>query len=343
MTGLEPFEHRTGVSIGRGNTESSLAHEYSTLAERLSEAGYRTMAITTNGYLKRPFGLDQGFDWYDDALGSPRPFAIAEPFDAMNLPILPWRTYRPADEIVDQAVRWWKASEGGPRFLMLHLMDPHKPLQPPNEHRIFHGRTSLTDNYDAEIHFVDAQLGRWFKASEGAITVLTSDHGEELGERQRAYPGDSWPEGVRHGHTQYQELLHVPLILAGPNIPEGHIERPVSTRDVHGTLLRAAGLDVQRSLPEVFGDEAPPTEPLRSQFVRVGTEKTSVRIGRWKWIHTAWGEEVYDLSSDPRERRPLSIEERPLLTPEFPPSVQAPSVALPDELLQQLKALGYAD
>ncbi len=339
FTGLEPYQHGAGVSTGEGNTESPLTNDHTTVAEVLSKAGYRTMALTTNGYLRRPFGLHQGFDHYDDALGS-RAVLIAEPFDALGVPFLRWRAYRPADEMVDKAISWWSASEGGPRFLVLHLMDPHKPLIPPAEHRAqFSGESALVDDYDAEVHFVDAELARLFDTVAGATVIFTADHGEDLGDRPGAYPEDRWPEGTRHGHTQYQELLRVPLIVVGPGIPSGVVERPVQSRDISGALLTLAGIPSQRTLTELTGVPGPANEPARSQFTRVGTEKTAVRIGKWKLIRTKWGDELYDLDADPKERQPIPGPNS--LSSELPPATTAEPSALDNDLRQQLERLGY--
>ena len=134
-TGRYPSGHGAGLNSGEKNTQSALDPEVPTLAETLADAGYRTGAIVTNPYLKRSFGIARGFDTYSDALGLAHMPMFVQPLRMLNIPVMGGRYfYRPADIMVDEALDWWAATEGGSRFLMLHLMDPHDPYNPPADH-----------------------------------------------------------------------------------------------------------------------------------------------------------------------------------------------------------------
>jgi arylsulfatase A-like enzyme len=149
------------------------------------------------------------------------------------------------------------------------------------------------------------------------LVVVTSDHGEEFQEHG----------GLLHGRTQFQELLRVPLILAGPGVPQGRvIPDPVHGVDVAPTLLALMGIEADvardgldlspllagRSLPGAEGrllygeadhtnvvDGAPVLDIKR--MVRDGTEK--LHLDR----HTG-ATALYDLAHDPRETRDLASE-----------------------------------
>ncbi|NOY25652.1 MAG: sulfatase, partial [Oligoflexia bacterium] len=317
-TGLEPAHHGAGVNTGEHNTHAPLSDLPPTLSQRLSEAGYRTGAIVSNPYLNAKFGLDRGYDLYDDALGLGHMMALVRPLDRLPFEVMTENAYRLAPRMVRAAQKWWAATAGGPRFLMLHLMDPHKPYNAPKADR----RAVVIDSpppsgpgswqdpierlYDAEIHFADRSLMPFVEQAlaDGATVIFTADHGQEWGDHTGAYPGEDWPVHVHHGHTLYQEQLHVPLIIAGPNIPTGTIDRPVRSLDVVSTILSLAGADPMHTdgqpLAEVLGQAPPPSAPRRAQAILFGTEKRSV-IGPTglKLIRSRYGDELYDLAADP--------------------------------------------
>jgi len=352
-TGRYPSGHGAGLNSGEKNTQSALDPDVPTLAETLSGAGYRTGAIVTNPYLKRSFGISRGFDTYSDALGLAHMPMFVQPLRMLNIPVMGGRYfYRPANIMVDEALDWWTATEGGSRFLMLHLMDPHDPYNPPSKHVDVIGEPhsmEVMNLYDQEIHFMDHELGRILEAvGPETLVFITSDHGDEFGEHEGAYPKEHHPF-TRHGHTLYEELLHVPLLVRGPGIAPGVVKQPVRSFDVVPTIVAMADAETIPTdgdvLHDVLGIDGPDERPVGAQAIRYGTEKRSVRWGDHKLIETRWGLELYDLAQDPRETKNQAsdlIEVVNRLSHELPSERDASEANTIDEETQrQLESLGY--
>ena len=353
VTGQYPSGHGAGLNNGEKNTQSPLDPSVPTLAERMAARGYRTGAIVTNPYLKRSFGISRGFDTYSDALGLAHMPMFVQPLRMLTIPVMSGRYfYRPADIMVDEAIDWWDAMESGPRFLMLHLMDPHDPYNPPAEYAALIGEPHempVLNQYDQEIRFTDAELGRLLDHVDSETWVfVTSDHGETFGEHENPYPRDHWPF-TRHGHTLYEELTHVPLMVRGPALAPAVIERPVRAFDVVPTIVRIAGADALagdgHSLPEVTGGDATNAHAVGAQAMRFGTEKRSARVGSLKLIETRWGDELYNLTEDPGELHNLAAsqpEDVERLRVVLPNEADAGATqAIDEETARQLEALGY--
>jgi arylsulfatase A-like enzyme len=283
MTGLDPPAH--GV---RHNSIHRLAGEIPTLAERLRSAGYATAAVVGAVVLERRFGLARGFDHYDDRMGGRRSGIVGY-------------AERPADQVVDAALAWL---EGAPRrlFLWVHFYDPHTAYDPPRGFAAaFAGHP-----YAGEIAFVDAQLGRLLAALDPpgatpALVVLTSDHGESLGEHGE----------LTHSYTIYDATQRVPLLLRGPGLPAGVVvEQPVRLADVAPTVLDLAGarglpgIDGESLLPHIRGKAGEPPaaylETLATQLDFRWSPLLGLRSARWKYIR-APRPELYDLRLDPGE------------------------------------------
>jgi arylsulfatase A-like enzyme len=164
MTGLLPPHH--GV---RDNADSPLAGSHTTLAEVLRRCGFRTGAFVGSVVLDPDRGLDQGFEKYGEVGHAP---------DSKER-----RRQRPANEVVDDAIRWMASVEESPFFLWVHLYDAHRPYAPPEPYATTYGHNP----YVGEIAFADAQLGRLLEALEQrgvlerAVVVVAGDHGEALG------------------------------------------------------------------------------------------------------------------------------------------------------------------
>ena len=212
LTGLLPPRH--GV---RGNGSFVLGPEPRTLAEALKKRGLATAAFVGAFPVARRFGLDRGFDVYDDAFerAPGLHFEFAE---------------RRADRVVDAAIAWL-AGVGGPVFVWVHLYDPHAPYDPPEG---FRG----VDAYRGEVAYADAMLGRLFRAWDArpgpSIVALTSDHGEAFGEH-----GEE-----SHGLFVYDTTLHVPFVFVGPRecTPGTRVPTAVSLVDLTPTVLDMLGL-----------------------------------------------------------------------------------------------------
>ena len=335
LTGLTPLRH--GV---RDNGRSSLVATAPTLAEAFRGAGWRTVAFVSGFPLDHRFGFDRGFESYDDRLprGSDRRRAAF--------------VERTAERTTAAALRWLgTAAPSAPWFLWVHYFDPHAPYEPPPEHAAhFPGRP-----YDGEVAFVDAQLGRLLQALEDGsagretLVLVTSDHGESLGEH-----GEE-----THGVFVYDATLRVPLVLAGPGVPKGRVSQTVARGiDVAPTLLALAGAPPLRgaegrSLVPAFSgkelDDAPAY--VESLFVALNLGWAPLhgwRTARLKLID-APQPELYALDQDPREQTNLAAARagdaealRAALKTELARAPSLASGSTDPGAVERLAALGYA-
>ena len=220
FTGLTPPSH--GI---RDNSEYKLAPRHVTLAETLGEAGYETAAFLSAFVLDARFGLDQGFDVYDDRLSTEAAYGdLAE---------------RDGTEVTNAAIRWLeKRSSDAPFFMWVHYFDPHHPYTPPPGQ----AQRFASAPYDGEIAAMDRQIGRLLatlderELRDETLVVVVADHGESLGEHDEA----------THGMLIYESVMHVPLILSCPALVQGaHVvdDVVVSTTDVTPTVLDLLGID----------------------------------------------------------------------------------------------------
>jgi arylsulfatase A-like enzyme/Flp pilus assembly protein TadD len=327
FTGRLPFRH--GV---RSNTFYRLSETERTLAEILRERGYRTAAFVSAAPVDGRFGLEQGFERYDDELPTPgRGALLAE---------------RSASETVSRAIDWLRQHRGEPFFLWVHLFEPHYPYEPPGAIRA----RFLDAPYDGEVAAADLEIGRLLSAPaelgvlEKTLVVATSDHGEALGEHGEP----------THGIFLYDATLSIPLILAGPGVPIGKREAggPVGLVDVLPTILGLLGIAADgvldgrdllssRSPGELYAETFLPRDFYNWSALR------ALRSGSVKFIE-APRPELYDLAEDPAEEANL-VEDRRAVARELAArlrNLQASGTSenrfLPErELIAQLESLGY--
>jgi choline-sulfatase len=259
-----------------------------TLAGVLKSHGYRTAAFIGGYVLDASFGLDQGFDFYDSPFGI-HPHPGAEPPDLR----------RPAETVLRGATEWLSKNTDRPFFVFIHLYDVHEPYS--------HG-------YDAQVSYVDEQLGRFwqFLTTKGlankTLIVLTSDHGESLGEH-----GED-----THGYFIYQSTLWAPLLIHWPADKGPHaarVDEPASLIDVAPTILQSLsiadpGQFQGRSLLKP-GEEAVYGESMYARDHLGCSPLRSLRVGRYKYIQ-APKPELYDLAKDPGEMHNLYDREKAL-------------------------------
>lgn len=288
LTGTTPLYH--GVSDNPG---FKLESRYQTLAEYLKDRRYRTGAFIGAFVLDHRFGLDKGFDLYDDETGEQ---AVGQ-LDFVE---------RPADQVIKPALSWIGAQRSK-WFCWIHLFDPHDPYTPPEPFKSRYGG----DPYSGEVAFVDQQLGVLFDAlrRSGAlantIVVVTADHGEALGEKDEA----------RHGFFAYDNTLHVPLFLAYPGVVPARVQENASHVDIFPTICDLLGLPIpsqvqgESLLPLVSGK---PRRQPRIYFESLSPHLsldcaplTGYIEGSLKYIDQPI-KELYDLSADPREERNLA-------------------------------------
>jgi len=344
LTGLVPEVH--GVL---DDTSCYLAAAIETVGEALERAGCATGAFVCNPLIDPVKNFDQGFETFDHA----------------------WEARK--SEAVLPRIEAWIAERADARFfLYLHLVDPHEPVAPDPQDLARVGvsaspppgsptrpavsaRTALLrgegltetgaidpdkvvpkdqqqwlkDTYAAAVSTCDRHVGTvlgWLEEHgllEDTIVAFTSDHGEEL-----------FDHGfLGHDHTLYQELVHVPMILAGPGIASGkRVATPVSNRHLAWTLARRGGAKLTGPADPI--DLGTP-ESVPSRQIHFSTEhgwwwndhRTTI-LGVLEWprvlhVHpdalpfgaaqgTPAGDGIvrlYDLESDPQETKDVAREE----------------------------------
>ncbi len=281
LTGLLPPAH--GV---RGNGSFALGRGPRTLAEALRARGLRTAAFVGAAPLARGFGLERGFDHYDDAMERPPGLHFDFP-------------ERRADRVV-AAARAWLAEETRPVFLWVHLYDPHAPYDPPPA---FRGQ----DPYRGEIAFVDSALGpllaAWDDRPGPTVVVFTSDHGEAFGEH-----GEE-----SHSLFVYDTTLRVPLIVRGGGVPAGRrVTAPVGLVDIAATIADLAGVAEPlpgSSLRRRWSASPPAPAPLYAETMAPRldfgwSDLRAWREGPYKYVR-APRPELFDVAADPGETRDL--------------------------------------
>jgi arylsulfatase A-like enzyme/Flp pilus assembly protein TadD len=291
MTGLYSPGH--GV---RNNGNYVLPGEISTLAEVLSREGYHTAAFVGAFVLDSQFGLSQGFDTYDDSFRE-RGKSASDYFGHVE---------KPAGDLTQDALGWL-ATAGEPFFLWLHYYDPHYPYLPPAPFD-----TLFAQPYLGEIAYVDSCIGEVVKSLEAGglaerlLVVLTSDHGESLGEHGE----------LSHGLFLYEGTTRVPLIMKFEGrLPAGaRVSHPVSLADLFPTVLDigeiAIPAEVQgRSLLTTLESPETAGPPMYMETVLPSenfgwSEITGVFHDGWKYFRVT-EPELYNVSEDPREEKNL--------------------------------------
>jgi len=325
LTGRFPYEH--GVHDNAGFV---LGPGLETLAEILGREGYATAAFVSALPLDRRYGLNRGFDVYDDEYEGYGDGLLQLP-------------ERPGSETVARALAWWNVHAGQRRFLWVHLFTPHYPYAPDEP---FASRYADAP-YFGDVAMMDAELRPLLEpllemTEEAPLVVFTSDHGEALGEH-----GEE-----THGTFAYDATLKIPLFFWAPGIvPAGRHPEHVWHVDILPTVLDLLGLDRPEGLPGSLlfadGGETPEGyfEALSPYFNRGWAPLTGRMAGDRKAIRLPLAE-LYDLGNDPGEQRnlaggqPAAVDE---LLAGLPPlsEVLAERADVDAETLARLRSLGY--
>jgi len=330
FTGLHPAAH------GANQEMWDLTADQVTLAEILSERGYRTIAGVGNPMLAPARGFSQGFQEYHEG----------------------WRAQRPSvgavgGETTDTGTVRWLAThlakrDDRPQFVFVNLIGIHSPYDSCGEScgrygaaidggivengwqdyylgRLTHDQAALTrlsDLYDAEVREADRHLGEVIAAFEAAagdrpkVVIVTSDHGENIGDHGH----------LDHVFTLYESVVRVPLVVRGPGVPVGVDPSPVQLHDVFPTVLGAVGVPLAEHpsqghpLDEVSDGRTvvleydKPVQASRILLKRAANDDEKARLeayqrhlrgivdGNDKLVEAEDGlREIYDLSGDPTE------------------------------------------
>ena len=296
LTGQLPPKHGGRTATDRVSDDAPR------LAEAFAKAGYQTRALVANPVLDaKAFGFGLGFRSYRN---------LAKEYVERAVNAVP----ADAAEITRDLAQWIPGVRNRPFFLYVHSLDLHYPY----EARAIPGRraprpgASESDLYDSEIAYNDRELGKVLDGLrsaglfENTIVVVTADHGEEFGEHGKN----------RHGHTLYQSLVHVPLIVRLPRGERGgtRIANPVSLVDLSSTLLGLVnlpplhGTDGFSLVPQLRGQDGVRPMPLFAEQISSAGALYAARDERFKAIETIAPETsslAFDLSTDPDEQSPL--------------------------------------
>ena len=317
-----------------------------TLATVLKTSGYRTGAFVGAFVLDARFGLNRGFDVYDDRMaGSSADLEVVQ---------------RTAEEVLSPAHQWITSSEPSvlspdtrqPWFAWVHLYDPHEPYSAPEPYRSRYA----ADPYAGEIAYTDAALGSFLDrlrasgALSNALVVVVADHGESLGEH-----------GERtHGLFAYDATLRVPLVIwAPPHIRPAVVSQTARLVDVAPTILDLVGasalanVDGRTLRPIVageqrFDDPGSYFEALNANLTRNWAPLRGIVADGLKLIDLPLPE-LYDLAIDPGEQRNLYAQQRERARPlearlDRVTSAASTSAARPSidaDAEARLRALGY--
>jgi arylsulfatase A-like enzyme len=375
LTGLYPPSH--GVVAGQhegaappGAADPSfLSDAIPTLATTASLAGITTFAVSATPLVSRDTNLLHGFESH-----------VQLDWDAER------SNWAPAERVDDAFLAWLERSRGHRFFAYLHYMEPHDPYTPPAALRPpappgVNGRLAagvvapaalaidrrgapplpaatvayLHALYLGEVAAWDAALGRLLAGLDAAgigdstVVVVVSDHGEEFQEHGK----------LKHGIHLYDELLRVPLVIAGPGIAPARVGAQVQGVDLFPTVARLLGLTAPPGLPGQDVLAAPVSRPAWAE-TRYGiapddTPATLValRTPDRKLIRVAGTEriQIFHLPTDPGEHddraatdpdAPALLAELVAMEADMPPPPEGGGGHDP-RLQQKLRALGYVE
>lgn len=345
MTGLPASRHGAGVATGVDPlARSPLPEGVATIATVLRDAGFATRAIVTNPYLGLGYGLGAGFASFENVTMESEAVLTLRPtvgFWIATRLIPSLAISDRGDAVTSRAARFLAQPPPGRFFLWLHYVDPHAPydgvtrsfrddllagsgggalprmaqlrageIRPDAE-----GRARLRAAYARAVRAVDEQLGAVLallerhRLASRTLIVVTADHGEEL-----------WDHGgVEHGHTLYDELVRVPLVMRCPScVPAAHeIATPVGIVALAPTVLELLGVAPnERAVPHLTPDagfaralrgEPFVPSPVVSENLLFAEDRVALRTAHHTYVVWPHGkEELYDRARDPTEQRDLA-------------------------------------
>lgn len=314
LSSLMPWQHNAIT------TEAVVPSGVHLAPEILSEQGFYTGAFIANGYVSDRFGFRQGWTTYRNYVregrNNPAQFVAAD--------VLSWLDSRPTDK---------------PFFLYVHTIDPHVPYRPPHQflalydtapyngvvdfthdgellEKIKVGQVRLNERdrvrlqalYDGEVSYHDVHFNSIIEGltrrgvGDNTMVIVTADHGEEF-----------WDHGsVGHGHSVYEELLHIPMFVRLPGVTHGAMRVPdaVGLVDVLPTILDALGQPIPEDmaghsfLRSLTGEGHDAPRVAVSGFMEGWR---TCAVGRLKFIQRSAERQIlYDLTTDPHEQNDIA-------------------------------------
>jgi arylsulfatase A-like enzyme len=351
LTGLYTYEHEAEWM----NPKALFSCQCPTLAEALRSLGYRTGAFSANLFwFTHEYGFGRGFIRFDDFFHSINDMMlrtfygrVIEQFVLRRLGFEDIPARKRASDINRAALSWIESDQTRPFFVLLNYMDTHDPYLPPQPYRntfsslknpggVLNWRLGRNDPqmtpeelqgevdaYDGGIVYVDHHIGQFLAELQksgpagNTLVVLTSDHGEALGEHGL----------YLHGNSLFREAIHVPLIFWWPGqIPAGvSVARPVTNAALPATIMDLLGADNQMLFPS-----APLTKLWENPKTHSAWPYPLTEIGQMTWLpeispvyhgsikslvspqwhyieHETLGTELYDWQNDPQELHNLVV------------------------------------
>ena len=396
FTGLYPSAH------GANRFQTVLNGKFEMVSQLLKRNGYYSWAVLDQPLYMSFLGVDRGFDVFHLISCRPNQLISSHPLvgkTALINVVYKFLGFRETEQVARDAAAAIERS-CKPFFGWVHILDPHMPLTPPVEFMedagqgvqssfgakvrkkpveiyslrvdvargdLFIDRETarrIKDAYFGEVRYVDHEIKYIFSALKESgiwnktVVLVTADHGEEFLDHG----------GFEHGHSVYNEILHVPFIMHVPNAKPTRIQTRVRTIDFAPTVLELAGVKFepnsfqgQSLVALINGVPEEDREVLAESMVQY-EEKKALVMGPYKLIWRPLTKEyrLFNIVEDPRELFPIKGEDaikiqmykrlRRLLadsaniyrqtTGQLPYRVYEPP---PADTVEQLKSLGYTD
>lgn len=361
----------------------------SSIAEVFYKAGFATAAITEGGFVSKYFHMDRGFEYYHEEEGPVRLFVGGKPLHSDSEPI------GNIASTFKEASKWLKNHKDKPFFLFIHTYEPHTPytnhyftegMDRGRIENVFkidylkllrNGKLTLTKAekqyihalYESDIYSADRHVGNFLALlkkiglDDKTVIVVTSDHGEELGEHYERY-------SYAHGHSLKDDLLMVPLVIYDPTrkFAITKVDAQVRLMDVLPTVADLLGVEINyptagRSLVNYMTNKETSDRVAISGQTKKGPSRFSIRDGQYKYIEVVGPDkgkplmivpkyQLYDLLKDPAEKVNL-VDSRPEIAKTMAaalhqhvnkmtqPSIDGQPEVIDEKLRQRLKSLGY--
>lgn len=377
FSGLLPSSHRCTGHNHLFETESP------TFAELLSESGYETAAFFSNPWLtSRLTGMLRGFEEH-----------CVNPVDGMTIF---HRGDQGGPETIRNVEEWLSERDRSRPFLLfVNFLEPHLPYDPPDEYReahladlpadeVFETMWALEYNagvrsfdgadmgraarlYAGDVHTADGHLGDVLELlgqlaeEENTVVMVTSDHGENLGDYGF----------MDHQFGLFETLIEVPLVIRAPGrLPPGRRDDPVMLSDLYDTVLELAEIEEGPDTPHsrsLLGPPANPDRPIVAEYIganaallralrelnpdldtsRVELAFSKVRVDSMEFTVASDGSQtLFDLAADPERTRDIAAERQGVtnLLFELMPAVTlvgGGESEVDEEMREWLRSLGY--